>query len=65
MADGAVEGEGEGSLHEEDIAERDRALLSSARTRPKDGRAPPSVDNDAEPGAGGRRVTAIQLEYRP
>ena len=56
MADGAVEGEG--SLHEEDIAERDRALLSSALTRPKDGRAPPSVDNDAEPGAGGRRVTS-------
>ena len=57
MADGAVEGEGEGSLHEEDIAERDRALPSSALTRSKDGRAPPLVDNDAEPGAGGRRVT--------
>ena len=59
MADGAVEGEGEGSLHEEDIAERDRALLSSALTRSKDGRAPPLVDNDAEPGAGGRRVTVF------
>ena len=58
MADGAVEGEEE-VRYEEDIAERDRALLSSALTRPKDGRAPPSVDNDAEPGAGGRRVTYI------
>ena len=55
MTDGAVEGGG--SLHEEDIAERDRALPSLALTRPKDDRAPPSVDNDAEPGAGGRRVT--------
>ena len=55
MADGAVEGEG--SLHVEDIAERDRALLSSALTRSKDGRAPPLVDNDAEPVAGGLRVT--------
>ena len=60
MADRAVEGEEE-VRYEEDIAERDRALLSSALTRPKDGRAPPSVDNDAEPGAGGRRVTQLLL----
>ena len=44
-------------MHEEDIAERDRAPPSSALTRSKDGRAPPLVENDAEPGAGGRRVT--------
>ena len=60
MADGAVEGEG--SLHEEDIAERDRAPPSSALTRSKDGRAPPLVENDAEPGAGGRRVTVCCLQ---
>ena len=58
MADGAVEGEEE-VRYEEDIAERDRALLSSTLTRSKDGRAPPLVDNDAEPGAGGRRVTVL------
>jgi hypothetical protein len=60
MADGAVEEEG--SLHEEDIAERDRALPSSALTRPKDDRAPPSVENDAEPGEGGRRVTGLWID---